>query len=53
MEPASNKEKEVFIPESKLVGETGLGYIKRDNGVKGEEEMGLIEFIVVKNDKTL
>jgi len=30
-----------------------LGYIKRDNGVKGEEEIGLIEFIVVKNDKTL
>ena len=46
--------------ESKLIGEvyllvlinqTGLGYVRRDNGVKTEEEQGLIEFKIVKNDK--
>lgn len=35
---------ETNMLESTLKGETGLGYVKRDNGVKTEEEQGLIEF---------
>lgn len=36
---------------TQIIAQTGLGYINRDKGVKTEEEQGLIEFIVVKNDK--
>ncbi|CDW81357.1 histone acetyltransferase gcn5-like [Stylonychia lemnae] len=39
--------------DTRLVGETGLGFVKRDQGVKNEEELGLLKFMVVKNDKTL
>lgn len=31
--------------------QAGLGFVKRDQCVKNEEEQGLLEFIVVKNDK--
>jgi histone acetyltransferase len=34
----------------KLVCETGIGFSKRDNNVRGEEEKGNLEFRVVKND---
>lgn len=40
-------------PENKIAGEAGLGFVKRDQSVKNEEEQGLLEFIVVRNDKTL
>ena len=50
-------------PENKIAGEVplsishpfisqaGLGFVKRDQSVKNEEEQGLLEFIVVRNDK--
>ena len=60
----TDPKKDVPMVESKLVGEvsskhpilinhmqTGLGYVQRDKGVKTEEEQGLIEFMVVTNDK--
>jgi histone acetyltransferase len=34
----------------KLVCETGIGFSKRDNNVKSEEEKGNLEFKVVRND---
>jgi hypothetical protein len=34
-------------------GQTGLGAATRDIKVKSEEDQGLIEFMVVHNDKTL
>ena len=49
--------------ENKIVGEVrfrevdliilkaGLGFVKRDQSVKNEEEQGLLEFVVVRNDK--
>jgi histone acetyltransferase len=39
--------------ELALVSETGLGFTKRDENVKTEEEKGQIEFVVIKNDGTL
>lgn len=33
-----------------LVCETGLGFTQRDTNVKQEEEKGLLEFAVIKND---
>lgn len=39
--------------EASRDGQTGLGASKRDANVKSEEEAGMIEFIVVRNDKTL
>ncbi len=36
---------------SKLVGEAGLGYVQRDTGVRNEEDKGIIEFMIKKNDK--
>jgi len=35
----------------KREGQTGLGASARDTNVKTEEQLGLIEFIVVRNDK--
>jgi histone acetyltransferase len=34
----------------KLVCETGIGFSKRDNNVKNEEEKGNLDFKVVRND---
>jgi histone acetyltransferase len=36
-----------------LVCETGLGFSQRDKNVKIEEDKGLLEFKVIKNDGTL
>jgi hypothetical protein len=34
-----------------LWNKSGLGFVKRDQTVKIEEEQGLLEFIIVRNDK--
>jgi histone acetyltransferase len=34
----------------KLVCETGIGFTKRDNNVKSEEEKGNLEFTIVRNE---
>ncbi|TNV79552.1 hypothetical protein FGO68_gene3569 [Halteria grandinella] len=39
--------------EQRPLAESGLGFVKRDQCVKNEEEQGLLEFQVVKNDKTI
>ena len=49
----ARKEGQVSMPLllNRYVLQTGLGACNRDIKVKGEEEQGLIEFMVVKNDK--
>lgn len=37
---------------SSVVGETGKGYLERDKGIKKEEDVGIIEFRCIKNNKT-
>ena len=37
---------------SNVVGETGKGYLERDKGIKKEEDVGIIEFKWIKNDKS-
>ena len=37
--------------EENLESKTGKGYLARDKGAKGEEDAGLIEFKVIRNDK--
>lgn len=34
----------------KATGETGLGFSKRDENIKSEEEKGELEFSVITND---
>ncbi len=36
-----------------LTSETGLGFSQRDKNVKSEEDKGLLEFKVIKNDGTM
>jgi histone acetyltransferase len=36
-----------------LICETGLGFSQRDKNVKSEEEKGLLDFKVIKNDGSL
>eukprot|EP00743_Colponemidia_sp_Colp-15_P005296 GILK01005695.1.p1 GENE.GILK01005695.1~~GILK01005695.1.p1 ORF type:complete len:432 (+),score=72.69 GILK01005695.1:47-1297(+) len=38
-------------PESVLTGEMGLGFISRDEGAKGEEDKGILEFRCITNDR--
>ena len=38
---------------NEIIGTPNQGYLKRDSQIKREEDMGKIEFVVVKNDKTL
>jgi histone acetyltransferase len=44
--------KNEISPEKPLnvISETGLGFSQRDKNIKSEEEQGLLEFIVIRND---
>ena len=46
--PLKNK-----LVEVGLVCETGLGFSQRDKNVKSEEDKGLLEFRVIRNDGSL
>ncbi len=35
---------------SNVISETGLGFSQRDKNIKTEEEQGLLEFKVIRND---
>ena len=35
---------------SNVISETGLGFSQRDKNIKTEEEQGLLEFRVIRND---
>lgn len=39
--------------DTNLVCETGLGFSQRDKNVKTQEEKGIVDFIVIKNDGNL
>jgi histone acetyltransferase len=47
-----SKMKNEISPEKPLnvISETGLGFSQRDKNIKSEEEQGLLEFIVIRND---
>lgn len=36
--------------QTNVVSETGLGFSQRDKNIKTEEEQGLLEFKVIRND---
>lgn len=47
------QKEEETIKDSNLVCETGLGFSQRDKNVKNQEEKGIVDFIVIKNDGNL
>jgi histone acetyltransferase len=47
------KEDNKSAKDVNLVCETGLGFSQRDKNVKVEEEKGLLEFLVIKNDGSI
>ena len=56
--PAKTQKKEGQVSNNQIILrllrhkiQTGLGAAKRDIKVKSEEEQGLIQFLVVRNDK--
>lgn len=40
-------------PDTNLMGETGLGFVRRDVGAKQEEDKGIIDFRLYTNDGTV
>jgi len=45
-------EKTSNMKDGNLICETGIGFSQRDKNVKQEEEKGILEFKVIKNDGT-
>ena len=52
--PSSSVQPTTTVNSSKkdvnLVCETGLGFSQRDKNVKSQEEKGLLDFVVIRND---